>query len=62
MEFQTFPLTQIQQTAYEYLDAGSNRCAVYRLEGELDELRLAGRDRADAAALPAVLVQVHEGR
>ncbi len=41
MEFQTFPLTHIQQTAYEYLDAGSNRCAVYRLEGELDEVRLA---------------------
>ena len=41
MEFQTFPLTHTQSNALAHLDTSSNRCAVYRLEGKVDEAKLA---------------------
>jgi amino acid adenylation domain-containing protein/thioester reductase-like protein len=40
MQFQTFPLTQTQIHALPRLTAAGNRCAVYQLEGPLDEARL----------------------
>ena len=40
MQFQTFPLTQTQTHALPRLTAAGNRCAVYQLEGPLDETRL----------------------
>ena len=40
MQFQTFPLTQTQTHALPRLTAAGNRCAVYQLEGPLDEARL----------------------
>lgn len=40
MEFQTFSLTHTQLKALQHLDTESNRCAVFRLEGKVDEVRL----------------------
>ena len=42
MEFQTFPLTHTQSKALEHLDTQSNRCAVFRLGGKIDEAKLLG--------------------
>ncbi len=40
MKFQTFELTKNQLLILETLEYGGNRCAVFRLEGSLDEARL----------------------
>ena len=40
MEFETFSLTHTQTKALGHLDAGNNRCAIFRLEGLVDEARL----------------------
>lgn len=40
MEFKTYALTENQLRTPERLVAGSNRCAVYRLEGAFDQARL----------------------
>ena len=40
MEFKTYALTENQLRTSERLAAGSNRCAVFRLEGALDQDRL----------------------
>ncbi|MFZ4789681.1 MAG: amino acid adenylation domain-containing protein [Candidatus Competibacteraceae bacterium] len=40
MKFQTFELTQNQLLMLETTEYGGNRCAVFRLEGPLDEARL----------------------
>ena len=41
MEFQNFSLTYTQLKALEHLDKGSNRCAIFRLEGKVEEAKLA---------------------
>jgi hypothetical protein len=41
MQFQTFALTQTQSLMLETTEYGGNRCAVFRLEGPLDEQWLA---------------------
>ena len=40
MQFQTFELTQNQLRILETPEYDGNRCAVFRLEGSLDEARL----------------------
>jgi amino acid adenylation domain-containing protein/thioester reductase-like protein len=41
MKFQTYALTQTQSLILETAEYGGNRCAIFRLEGSLDEQRLA---------------------
>lgn len=52
MQFQTFELTQTQSLILELTEYGGNRCAVFRLEGALDEERLSTAVRQVIARCP----------